>query len=272
MEVWVANPQLTDGYLKIANPIISALQKIRISGEEWQILLVVLRQTYGYNKKEDAISLGQFSKYTGIKRPNIARAIKKLLSKKILETVIIIDNSYITTYRFNKDFEQWRPVVKKDTTVVNNDNTLLSKKITVGVVNNDTHKRQYIKDNNTKDKRLTTMSVSDPYFSFSPEAFQKLWNETLVPHGFSRCTTLDHKENNKLTTKTRLQLIKDRLKEKSCPSYWLYIFSKILDSSFCRGENDRNWKANIDWLIRPTTHTKIAEGKYDEKSVVAPPY
>src|SRR3990167_6916485 len=226
MEVWVANPQLTDGYLKIANPIISALQKIRISGEEWQILLVVLRQTYGYNKKEDAISLGQFSKYTGIKRPNIARAIKKLLSKKI----------------------------------------------TVGVVNNDTHKRQYIKDNNTKDKRLTTMSVSDPYFSFTPEVFQKLWNETLVPHGFSRCTTLDHKENNKLTTKTRLQLIKDRLKEKSCPSYWLYIFSKILDSSFCRGENDRNWKANIDWLIRPTTHTKIAEGKYDEKSVVAPPY
>lgn len=80
----MASPQIENGFLKIANDIWDALARIRISGEEWQILNVVIRKTYGFNKKEDRISLSQFALSTGLKKPNIIRARQKLLSKMIM--------------------------------------------------------------------------------------------------------------------------------------------------------------------------------------------
>lgn len=34
-------------------------------------------------------------------------------------------------------------------------------------------------------------------------------------------------------------------------------------SSFLRGENDRGWKANFDFLLQPSSFTKITEGTYE---------
>ena len=290
----MANPQRENGHTDLANEIIDHLALQNLSGSEFQILLVLFRKTYGWNKKEDQISLTQFQKATNLPRWTVWQAIEKLIKKNLLVKKNLLP---VSMYTFNKDWEAWLPSKQNITRVVretlleptvsalNKERTGSKQNMTSHVLptevvmfyqqgskQNMTHKRHYTKTIITKDKRLTTMSVSDPYFSFSPEVFQKLWNDTLAPHGFPRCTTLDHKENNKPKTKTRQQILTERLREKSCPSYWLYIFSKILNSAFCRGENERNWKANIDWLIRPTTHTKIVEGKYDEKSVVAPPY
>jgi hypothetical protein len=42
-------------------------------------------------------------------------------------------------------------------------------------------------------------------------------------------------------------------------------------SPFCRGENDRGWRANFDWLLRPETITKVLEGTYDDKRGMARP-
>ena len=80
----VASPQKENGFVAIASEIVDRLALTRISGQEMQILWVVLRKTYGWNKKEDAISLGQFSEFTGMKRQHCNRAIKKLVSKKML--------------------------------------------------------------------------------------------------------------------------------------------------------------------------------------------
>ena len=122
----MASPQIENGYTKIANEIIEALAGIRISGEEMQALWVILRKTYGWNKKEDKISLSQFALLTGVKKPNIIRAIKKLLSKKII--IIKNDNGNPLKYRFNKDFDAWKPLSKK-ITVIKKDNKSLSKMI-----------------------------------------------------------------------------------------------------------------------------------------------
>jgi uncharacterized protein YdaU (DUF1376 family) len=39
--------------------------------------------------------------------------------------------------------------------------------------------------------------------------------------------------------------------------------SAIERSPFCRGENDRGWKANFDFLLQPTSFTRLTEGTYD---------
>jgi phage replication O-like protein O len=73
-----ACPQKQNGYVPIANEIYDALIGIRIPGEAEQCLKLIIRKTYGYNKKEDAISLSQFCSFTGLKKPNVCKAIRKL--------------------------------------------------------------------------------------------------------------------------------------------------------------------------------------------------
>lgn len=114
------SPQTEDGYTEIADELIEAFAKIRISGEEMQVLWVIIRKTYGYKKKFDWISLTQFVERTGIKKPNVVRAIRNLLSKKII-TVINNDNGMPQRIGINKYYGTWRPLSKKITAVINND-------------------------------------------------------------------------------------------------------------------------------------------------------
>lgn len=64
---------------------------------------------------------------------------------------------------------------------------------------------------------------------------------------------------------TRVKHAQNRLKEISDLTYWEGVIKKIAASPFCNGQNDRMWIATIDFLIRPDTHVKVMEGKYDEK-------
>lgn len=37
-------------------------------------------------------------------------------------------------------------------------------------------------------------------------------------------------------------------------------------SPFLKGQNDRNWSADFDWMMKPSNFTKILEHKYDDRS------
>ncbi|MCM8820156.1 MAG: hypothetical protein NC925_05105 [Candidatus Omnitrophica bacterium] len=43
------------------------------------------------------------------------------------------------------------------------------------------------------------------------------------------------------------------------------LFIKTQESNFLRGNNDRGWKPDFDWLINETNMAKVLEGKYDNK-------
>ncbi|MCK9518446.1 MAG: replication protein [Dehalococcoidia bacterium] len=138
----MANPQKEDGYTAIANEIMEALCRHRIPGEDRQVLDVIFRKTYGFNKIEDYISLSQFVEMTGMEKPNIIRSLKSLLSKKII--IIQMDNGFRKVYRINKDFDKWERYPNR---------SLLSKMI-IGVIKNDNpalSKMIPTKDNVTKD-------------------------------------------------------------------------------------------------------------------------
>ncbi len=107
-------PQLEDGYTRIANEIVGALARIRISGQEWQVLWVILRKTYGWNKKVDRIALSQFEEMTGIPRKKCFQLLKQLSSRKIItKSVPQKGDSYIITYGFNKNYNAWVSVPHK---------------------------------------------------------------------------------------------------------------------------------------------------------------
>jgi len=174
----MADPQKENGFTAIANEIMDALCHIRIPGEERQILDCILRKSYGWNKCEDAIALTTFSEMTGIKKPAVVRAINGLLSKKII-TVIEKDNAPAKVYKFNKNYDEWKPLSKKITlskkiiSVIKKDNSSLSKK--------STSKDNPSKDN-TKDKPIIPEWVPTDTFA----EYQEARHKKLKPASFDR--------------------------------------------------------------------------------------
>jgi hypothetical protein len=64
----------------------------------------------------------------------------------------------------------------------------------------------------------------------------------------------------------RLVYARTRWNEKPDPTYWTEIVKKIAASSFCRGDNNRGWKADLDFLVQPETHFRVLEGKYSDRN------
>lgn len=54
-----------------------------------------------------------------------------------------------------------------------------------------------------------------------------------------------------------------RWQESPDPHYWVDVVQRLSKSGFANGDNDRGWRASIDFLLQSETHLKIIEGKYD---------
>jgi phage replication O-like protein O len=148
----MANPQRENGHTRIANEILEALARTRLNDESRRVLDVILRKTYGFNKKQDAISLSQFVLATSLMKSCVCRAVKRLINMNI---IIKIANGDITMYQFNKDFDTWKSLAKLL--------TLAKPLMTISeTANKPLAKQRHTKETITKDnitKEITTKVV-----------------------------------------------------------------------------------------------------------------
>ena len=178
----MANPQIENGHIDIANEIADKLCSYRLSGEEWQVLWVILRKTYGWHKEEDWIALSQFVSLTGMKKPNIIRTLKELLSKNIIvvikkdNAVIKIDNAKINYYAFNKDYDTWKPLSKVIMPVIKIDNASLSKLIPT---KENTTKENITKENNMHGTKIIFNNRTFKFENIPKEKIDK-WKEAYL--------------------------------------------------------------------------------------------
>ena len=102
----MAKPQLEHGHLRVANELFEALCRATLSGREFQVVLAIMRLTYGWQKKAGTISLKQLQQMTGIThRPWLMRILQRLESQRIILGAHRL--GYATAYQINKDYEQW---------------------------------------------------------------------------------------------------------------------------------------------------------------------
>ena len=114
--------------------MLEELAKCGLSSYQWRVILVIFRVVSGWGKREDWISLSQFSRATRLDRGNIYRAIKGLEDRRI----VVVNRDYKRTpkYRINKDISEWVVLSLKTTkgtkrhVVVSKDTTLLSPETT----------------------------------------------------------------------------------------------------------------------------------------------
>lgn len=113
----MANPQKENGYTAIANEIIEKIISSNLNGTEVAVLLYILRKTYGFNKKEDEISLSQFLNVIPTSKRMLCYALNNLQLVKII-TLVKKGNSKNSSnlYTFNKNYDEWE-LVKKTTPV-----------------------------------------------------------------------------------------------------------------------------------------------------------
>ena len=114
------NPQLEKGFLRIAsgksdNDILTALVKANLTATQYQIMMIVIRKTWGWNKKEDWISISQFVELTTKSRKQIIEDIKILVKRSILVKCTTLGKTSLL--RPNKIFTEWKQLVKSTTLV-----------------------------------------------------------------------------------------------------------------------------------------------------------
>ena len=102
----MANPQLSNGYTKIANELLEALCRLNISGNEMRILLYIIRRTYGFNRSYAEMPLSEISAAVGIRKNHVSEVLNRLSAKNIIE---LHSNRGIKpqTISIVKNYEKW---------------------------------------------------------------------------------------------------------------------------------------------------------------------
>lgn len=85
-----------------------------------------------------------------------------------------------------------------------------------------------------------------------------LYNDTCV--SLPRLRTLSDSRKRAIKTLLKKHTLEE-LKE---------VFTKAEASDFMKGNNDRNWVANFDWIIKDSSFAKIIDGNYDNKTGAKP--
>lgn len=104
-------------------------------------------------------------------------------------------------------------------------------------------------------------NITDSKESVSPNPtgsyteVQRLYNE--ICKSFPRCVKLSERRRRAIGARMRAGYTLEDFKK---------LFEKAEQSEFLKGKNDRDWRADFDWLLKDANIVKVLEGRYDERT------
>lgn len=119
----MANPQVKDGHVKLANDIFEALYAYDFNKRDLRVLLAIIRATYGWQKKAAKINATDLGKALGMARQNVAATIQALKNANILECKREPGPNTPGVYGLQKDWEKWNLVLLGETPKARRSNT-----------------------------------------------------------------------------------------------------------------------------------------------------
>lgn len=127
----MASPQKENGWTQIAHEILEALARSRLSGRELRIILLILRESFGYQRKEAVLSLRDIQLRTGIAKAHVSQALSSMRVTNVVRVTRVTENGNRSKsiLSFQKDYHQWG--VTKKVTVTKNGNGSVAKTVTV---------------------------------------------------------------------------------------------------------------------------------------------
>lgn len=154
----MTSPQVEDGYTRIANELLDAILRYPFTKRELNIVLAVVRKTYGYNKKSDDMTLTQLADLTSIDLANVSRTVASLVDKNVL---LKQQGRYGYVLGINKKYNSWTPcqngnLAKTARTPCQNGKVSLPKE------QEDLAESANTKDNSKRQSQKTTPKGRDP--------------------------------------------------------------------------------------------------------------
>lgn len=105
----------------------------------------------------------------------------------------------------------------------------------------------------TNNNRLNNNRLNNNRENIDYQQIADMYNETCV--SFPRLTKLSDKRKKAIKARLRNYTIEDFQK----------LFDMAENSSFLKGQNNRNWSATFDWLITDGNMAKVLDGNYADK-------
>lgn len=229
---------------QIPNAVVDELMA-NMSPNALRCYLLITRKTTGWGKESDRISASQFMQTLGIKdKRTVYSALSELAELNLINA--IKNNGEITEYSLILDESE--PVAKnagtKNATGSNECTEPVAKNVPATSSKKCTSTKYNIKNNNTKEKNTIDFDmVMDAYNDAVENRLPQI---------------------QKMTT-ARKNAVKKLLKEFEQPTFqnlanYFYDFVEQA-KPFYFGENDRNWRADFDYIVKPNTHLKFVEGR-----------
>lgn len=103
-------PELDDGYLRIANELWQALIDYDFTAMQMKIIAVIIRETYGYNRKSKDLSVSYLAKGTRSSKVGVSKALNDLINKKVIVEYESNTNRKAREIGINKYYLDWARV------------------------------------------------------------------------------------------------------------------------------------------------------------------
>mgnify|MGYP001117749143 CR=1 FL=1 len=165
---------LDNGYTRIANELLEEIPQLGFNGTQLSILIVVIRYTYGFQRKEHELSLTFLATATKKHKMHIQKEIKNLMDMNVLIEQAAPTFKSSRIIGLNKDISSWELVksltVSEINTVSQDSNTTVSQDTnsTVSQDTNQERKKEIYKERGeVATEKNNYKSVYDHYLSLN---------------------------------------------------------------------------------------------------------
>lgn len=265
-----AQPQVEHGYTRIANELLEAIARFGFNKREYKIVLAIIRKTYGYRKKSDAVSMWQLAKLTCVPRTHVANTVRQLLDRQVLIGAHSERTSHgqdLMQLGLNKRYEQWLHRNQNSDRNRNSDRNCFGC-TTVTVL----ERRPYPIRSTTKErstKEITKEKISPPDGGEGESKIPACPHREIInlyhqilPMGRRVLVDNTHRRR-KLQARWR-----ENRKHQSL-AFWQTLFEHTRESRFLTGRakpaaEKPPFQISLDFIVTPNKFADIIEGRYHD--------
>ncbi|CZZ31787.1 phage replication protein O [Enterobacter hormaechei] len=245
---------IDDGYTRIANELLEAVMAADLTARQLKVVLAVIRKTYGFGKKFDRITNTQIAAMTGIHHTHVCKAKNEMIAMNIIVTngLAIGVNKVISDWNFS--------ISQNGKSLAETANETLAKSA-------NTHKptqlntKETIQKKEKKDKTQSSGDDREPRKPAKRKATNINYGEYLEAYNEIVGDRLPHAVEANAERKRKIQTLVNSLATKNIDGFRAYVKAFMAAARpFHFGDNDRDWVANFDYLLRPKVLVAIREG------------
>lgn len=245
---------LDDGYTRVANELLEAVMAADLTARQLKVVLALIRKTYGFGKKFDRITNTQIAMMTGIHHTHVCKAKNEMIAMKI-----IVTNGQ--AIGINKVISEWDFEISQGSeTLAKSANKTLAN-LANGYKPTQLNTKETIQK---KERKETPLPPEGGCVSLKPEKRKPTrinYNEYLDAYNEIVGERLPHAVEVNADRQRKLKKLIGSLATKNIDGFRAYVKAFMSAARpFHFGDNDRDWVANFDYLLRPKVLVAIREG------------